>query len=69
MNPFGGHTGEGDGVIFAFALAKDVVEAAPATGIQISTASVAANTFLSTIPLELTNTEENTDCQPHQKNR
>ena len=65
MNPLGGQTGEGDGVIFALALANDVVWAAPATGMQISTASMVANTFLSTIPLELTYAKENTDRKPH----
>jgi len=64
MKPFGGHTGDGEGVIFALALANDVVEAAPApaTGMHTKSVKSMAKTFLITIPLKLSNTKENTNC-------
>jgi len=64
--PFGGHTGEGEGVILA--LATEVVETALAIGIHKNSARTRAISFLITIPLELSNTKENSYCQPHQKN-
>lgn len=64
IKPFGGHTGEGDGVIFTFALANDVVEAALATGMQTVTASRIAKTFLIAIPLELADAEKDSNRKP-----
>jgi hypothetical protein len=68
IKPFGGHTGDGEGVIFAFALAKEIEGAAPATGTHTKSARSTAITFLITIPLELSNTKEDSNCKPHQKN-
>ena len=56
------------GVIFALAFATDVVEAAPATGMHRRSARSMAKTFLISIPLKLSNTKEDSNCQPHQKN-
>ena len=61
MKPLGGHTGDGDGVILAFAFANVLVGAAPATGMQIRAASSRAITLLITIPFELTDAKENAD--------
>ena len=69
MNPFGGQTGEGEGVIFALAFARDVVEAAFAAGMQTSTARRIAIAFLIAIPFELTDAEENADHEPDEKDR
>jgi len=62
IKPFGGHTGDGEGVIFALALAKEVVGAAPATGTHTKRARNTAITFLITIPLKLSNAKEDSYC-------
>ena len=61
MNPLGGQTGDGDGVIRTLALANDDVEAADAAGMHISAARTIAITFLIAVPLELTDAKENAD--------
>ena len=62
MKPLGGHTGEGDGVIFAFAFATRVVGAECAAGANTVSARISAITFLIAIPFEFTDAEENTNC-------
>ena len=66
IKPLGGHTGEGDGVIFAFFVAATCdVWAACAPGASTTSARTSAIAFLIAIPLELTHAEENSNNQPH----
>ena len=66
IKPLGGHTGEGDGVIFAFLVAATCDVWAPwAPGASTTNARTSAIAFLIAIPLELTNAEENSNNQPH----
>jgi hypothetical protein len=63
IKPLGGHTGDGDGVIFAFFVAANVeVWAECAAGANTISARISAITLLIAIPLELTDAEENTNC-------
>jgi len=67
INPLGGHTGEGDGVIFAFLVAATCeVWAAWADGPSNTSARMSAIAFLIAIPLELTHTKENSNNEPNQ---
>ncbi len=61
IKPLGGHTGDGDGVIFAFALATRVVGAECAAGATTTRARMSAITLLIAIPLELTDAEVNSN--------
>jgi len=61
INPLGGQTGEGDGVNVAFALVRDITDAAPAAGMHMDSAITSAINFLITIPLKLTNAKEDAD--------
>ncbi len=61
IKPLGGHTGDGDGVIFAFAFATRVVGAECAAGANTISARMSAITFLIAIPLELTDAEVNSN--------
>jgi hypothetical protein len=66
IKPLGGHTGEGDGVIFAFLVAATCdVWAACAPGASTTSARTSEIAFLIAIPLELTHAEENSNNQPH----
>ena len=67
IKPLGGHTGEGDGVIFAFLVAATCeVWAAWADGASNASARMSAIAFLIAIPLELTYTKENSNNEPNQ---
>ena len=61
IKPIGGHTGDGEGVIFALAFAREVVESAPATGMHTDSARSSAISFLITIPLELSVAKEDSN--------
>jgi hypothetical protein len=65
IKPLGGHTGEGDGVIFAFLVAATVAVCAEwATGAIKESARTSAITFLIAVPLELAHTKENSNDEP-----
>jgi hypothetical protein len=65
IKPLGGHTGEGDGVIFAFLVAATVAVCAEwATGAIKDSARTSAITFLIAVPFELAHTKENSNDEP-----